>query len=290
MKAPAFRYIKPPELSECLTLLAAHGDDAQILAGGQSLMPMLNLRLAAPAVLIDIGGLSELKDIKYFSNHLTIGALATHAEMAASETIKRHAPLLADAAPHIAHLAIRARGTIGGSIALADPAAEWPACCLALNAEIELASVRGTRLVRAEDFFQGLYSTDRQPDELITSIRIPLAGSQQHHIFSEVAQRRGDFAIAGLAFVCQSRTPSLSGTRMVFFGVDDRPVLAARTMSAINGTRLSADDIGNAAAVLSAELDPPEDPAYPAPYRRRIASVLLERALSRVMEDVTDAS
>ena len=290
MKAPAFKYLKPATLEECLEDLAAHGDDAQVLAGGQSLMPMLNFRLAAPEVLIDIGGLSELRSIQRDAEHLVVGATQTHADIAASGTIRQQLPLLAQAAPHIAHLAIRSRGTIGGSVALADPAAEWPACCLALNAEIELASERGTRHVPADDFFLGLYSTDRQPDELITAIRFPLAGEAQTYIFDEACRRRGDFAIAGLALTCRSNEPGVTDVRIVFFGVGDRPVVAHQAMAALEGARIGTDVIESAVEALSAALEPPDDPAYPADYRRHVACSLLERALNRLAAEPGHAS
>ena len=290
MKAPAFKYLKPSTLEECLEALAEHGDDAQVLAGGQSLMPMLNLRLAAPEILIDIGGLSELRSIQRDAEYLVVGATQTHADIAASDTIRQHLPLLAKAAPYIAHVAIRTRGTIGGSVALADPAAEWPACCLALNAEIELASEQGTRRVPVDDFFLGLYSTDRQPDELITAIRIPLADKVQTHIFDEVCRRRGDFAIAGLALTCRSNEPDLTDVRIVFFGVGDRPVLARQAMAVLEGARTSADVMESAVDALSDALEPPDDPAYPADYRRHVACTLLDRALKRLAAEPGHAS
>ena len=177
MKAPAFRYLKPTSLEQCLVALCEYGDDAEVLAGGQSLMPLLNLRLASAAVLVDIGGLDELKGIREENGSVVIGALETHCAVTQSATIKQKLPLLAQAGPHIAHVAIRSRGTIGGSLALADPAAEWPACCLALDARIELRSSSGVRQVAANDFFHGVYSTDRRADELLTAIHFPIDGA-----------------------------------------------------------------------------------------------------------------
>ena len=200
MKAPAFKYIKPLTVEDCLDVLTLHGDDAQIIAGGQSLMPLLNLRLAAPAMLVDISEITALRGIRQDQASVTIGALERHADIARSGMVQQALPLLVEAAPHIAHVAIRERGTIGGSVALADPAAEWPACCLALNAEIELCSARGVRRVAASDFFLGIYETALQPDELLTSIRFPVSqgAGELVHYFDEIARRRGDFAIAGL--------------------------------------------------------------------------------------------
>ncbi len=282
MKAPAFRYLKPATLEDCLEALAEHGDDAQVLAGGQSLVAMLNLRLAGPAVVVDIGALHELRTISQEERFISVGALATHAAIAGSELIKQHVPLLSQAAPHIAHVAIRSRGTIGGSVALADPAGEWPACCLALDAEVVLASSKGTRRVRAVDFFLGLYTTERRADELLTAVRFPTAGNQRFSAFDEVCRRRGDFAIAGLALTYGLAGMSLVDPRLALFGVADRPVLAGRTSELLEGAKLDRAQISAARQSLDAELDPPEDPAYPADYRRRVAQVLLERTLTSI--------
>jgi carbon-monoxide dehydrogenase medium subunit len=282
MKAPAVQYLKPDTLEECLAALAEYGDEAEVLAGGQSLMPMLNLRLAGPTVLVDIGGLSELRAMSHEADHMVVGSLQTHANIASSDNIKQHLPLLAQAAPHIAHVAIRSRGTIGGSVALADPAAEWPACCLALDAKIELASSKGTRRIPADDFFLGIYSTERQPDELITAIRFPIPDIALSHVFDEVSRRRGDFAIAGLAFCYRLNGSTMANVRLALLGVADRPILARNTMAALESVSLSGEAIKAAAKELSAELDPPHDPAYPADYRRRVARTLLERTLINI--------
>lgn len=289
MKAPDFHYLKPATVDECLSLLAEHGDAAQILAGGQSLMPLLNLRLAAPAVLIDINGLAELSGIHEGDDTIRIGALERHEQIAASLVVRRRLPLLTDAAPHIAHVAIRARGTIGGSVALADPAAEWPACCVALNARIELASVRGRRLVPAIDFFQGVYATARQPDELVTAIEIAPLAPDHVHAFREISRRRGDFAIAGLALVANRNGAALHNVRLALLGVADRPYLAAKAMKALEGQPLDADIIARACDALADELDPPDDAAYPSGYKRRVAGVLLDRVLADLKAEFLNA-
>ncbi len=289
MKAPDFQYLKPKNIDECLSLLAEHGDTAQVLAGGQSLMPLLNLRLAAPAVLIDINGLDALRGIRERDETITIGALERHEQIAASQIVQHRLPLLADAAPHIAHVAIRARGTIGGSVALADPAAEWPACCLALDAHIELASIRGRRLVPAVDYFQGLYTTAREPDELVTAIEIAVPAPDHVHAFRELSRRRGDFAIAGLALVADRNGAALHKIRLALFGVADRPLLALNAMMILEGRTLDADIIKHACDALTGELAPPDDPAYPADYRRRVAGVMLGRALADLQADLLNA-
>lgn len=289
MKAPPFRYVKPATLDACLSVLAAHGADAQVLAGGQSLMPMLNLRLAAPSVLVDINGLSgALEGIGVEQDMLTIGALTRHATIAASPLVARHAPMLATAAPHIAHVAIRSRGTIGGSLALADPAAEWPACCLALGAEIELVGGKGRRRVHADAYFRGLYATARADDELVASVRIPRAGDGDVHAFHEFARRRGDFAIVGVALKARRSGPVLRDVRIALMGVADRPFLARGAMGALEGVDLDAAAVRAATEALAAELDPPGDDAYPAAYRRHVTCVLLARALDSLRNGPAD--
>lgn len=280
MKAPPFRYIKPSTLEECLDLMGRHASDAQILAGGQSLMPMLNMRLAAPAVLIDINGLyRELEGINGDGDQLVIGALTRHAAIAASPLVARHAPLLAAAAPHIAHVAIRSRGTIGGSLALADPVAEWPACCLALGAEIELASRAGRRRVLADDYFQGLYTTARRDDELVMSVRVPIARGDHACAFQELARRRGDFAIVGVALTARRTGGVMRDVRVALMGVADRPLLARGTMAALEDAPLGGLTVQAALKALASEIDPPGDDAYPADYRRHVAGVLAGRCI-----------
>ncbi|MBM85288.1 MAG: molybdopterin dehydrogenase [Rhodospirillaceae bacterium] len=283
MKAPDFGYVRPSTLAECLATLNEYGDEAQVLAGGQSLMPLMNFRLAKPGILVDIGGLPELATTRWETDHVVIGALTTHDTIATSDTIREQIPLLSDAAPHVAHVAIRSRGTIGGSIALADPAAEWPACCLALSAEIELASLRGGRRVPADEFFLGLYSTDRQADELVTGIRFPMLDDRRAHTFDEVSRRRGDFAIAGLALSCDLVGPKFKDIRVALLGVGDRPVLARGAMSVLEDAEPSDATTETAIEALSAELRPPDDPMYPPDYRRQVACVLLRRALNKLM-------
>ena len=221
MKAPDFGYERPGNLEEALRLLAKHGDDAAIIAGGQSLLALLNFRMAAPELLIDIGRLDKLKQISDQDGHIEIGGLVRHCDLAASPLIARSLPLLPRAISHIAHPAVRHRGTIGGSLAMADPAAELAACCLALDGQFLLISERGERWVRAEDFFQGVYETALAADEVLTAVRLPKRGADGAQIFMEIARRQGDFAMAGLACVDD-------GARIALLGVADRPVLVSR--------------------------------------------------------------
>ena len=260
MKAPSFAYAKPRSLEEAFPLLERPG--ARILAGGQSLIPSLNMRLSAPQILVDIGALSRLKDIALQPGGLRIGALVTHAEIERSEQVRKHVPLLADAAPHIAHPAIRNRGTLGGSLALADPAAEYPACALALNASLILQSRKSERRVPAASFFKGLFETDIRPGEILVGAEFPKV---ERSVFLELARRSGDYAIVGLAGVVDA-----SGRRIAFFGVESKPVLA-KTASA-------AKTLEEAMQGLKKDLSPAAD-LYNSPATKlHLAGVLLARA------------
>ena len=215
MKAPSFAYARPRSLAEVFALLEAHGDGAKLLAGGQSLVTLLNLRLSAPEVVIDITRVPGLSGIQSVDGHIHIGALTTHAEVGGSSEIAESLPLLAQAAPQIAHPAIRNVGTFGGSLALGDPSTEWPACCVALDAQIVIASTRGSRRIRARDFFKGLYSTDLKTDEVLTGVEIPVLGDPYRSAFLELARRRGDYAIVGIAAVAKASGDALSDVPLV---------------------------------------------------------------------------
>ena len=279
MKAPDFDYQRPESVAEALALLARHGEDAAIIAGGQSLLALLNFRLAAPELLIDIGRLAELKQLTEQGEYIEIGGLLRHCDLAASPLIAREAPLLHQAIAHIAHPAVRHRGTIGGSLAMADPAAELGACCLALDGRFALASAQGQRWVAAEDFFQGVYETALGPDEILTAVRLPKRGSGGVSVFDEVARRRGDFAMAGLAFVAKAHGDGLQDVRLALLGVADRPILAGKTMALLEAGPLNQARVEQAVETITGEVDPPEDPAYPPAYRRHLTGVLLRRTL-----------
>ena len=286
MKAPPFAYARARSLAEALDLLAHYGDNAKLLAGGQSLMPALNMRLSAPDVLIDISRLHELAGIAVKDGHVHIGALTTHAAIEASADIRKHLPLLTAAVEHIAHPAIRNSGTFGGSLAMADPAAEWPACCVALNAHIVLASPAGTRRVAARDFFQGLYSTAMQPGEVLTEVVIPLPGAGYRHAFLELARRRGDYAIVGVAAVAKvthGTHDTLSDVRLTYLGASSKPVLAAKTSQLFDLKQLSEDTLKAAQATLAAELEPAADLYSSAATKLHLAHVLTGRALKQLV-------
>src|SRR3954453_21766694 len=199
MKASAFEYARATSVSNALELLHAQGDRAKVLSGGQSLMPAMNLRLISPELIIDIGELTELRGIAVTEETLRIGALTRHVELARSGEIAAHAPLLAEAIAHVAHPAIRNRGTLGGSLAHADPASELPACMLALNAAVIVRGQGGERRIAAEDFFTGIFQTALSPEELLVAVELPVARKNSSHFFHEFARRHGDYAILGLA-------------------------------------------------------------------------------------------
>ena len=280
MKAPPFAYVRARSLAGVFDLLEQHGERAKLLAGGQSLIAALNMRLSAPDLLIDITRLAELGGIQMRDGVARIGALTTHAEIERSAEIRRHLPLLAQAAPHIAHAAIRNAGTFGGSIALADPAAEWPACCVALDAQFVLACRAGTRRVAARAFFKGLYATALNPQEVLTQIEIPVPGPEYRSAFVELALRRGDYAIAGLAAVARNTRGALSDLRLAFLGVGAAPALARGAMAAMEGKRASTDAIAAATQALVKDLEPGADLYSSAATKMQLARVLTGRALA----------
>jgi carbon-monoxide dehydrogenase medium subunit len=280
LKAPPFAYARASSLAEVFDLLARHGDGAKLLAGGQSLIATLNMRLSAPQLLIDISRLTELSGIQVRDGLVRIGALTTHAEIERSAEIRKHLPLLAQAAPHIAHAAIRNVGTFGGSIALADPAAEWPACCVALDAQCVIAGKAGTRRVAARDFFKGLYATALRPDEVLTQVEIAVRGPDYRSAFVELAQRRGDYAIVGLAAIAKYARGILSDLRLAFLGVGQVPVLARGAMAAMEGKRAEANAFAAAAQALARDLDPGPDLYSSAATKMHLARALTGRALA----------
>jgi carbon-monoxide dehydrogenase medium subunit len=283
MKAPPFAYIKANTLAEVFQLLETHGDGARLLAGGQSLLAALNLRLSSPQILIDITGIPGLGSIRVESNKVSVGALTTHAEIERSPEIAKHLPLLAQAAPHIAHVAIRNAGTFGGSIALADPAAEWPACCLALDADFVIAGKAGSRKVKARDFFHALYTTAIGPAEVLTAIEIPVPAAGARCAFVELTRRRGDYAIVGVAAMANNAQGTLSNVRLAFLGVDQVPVLAGTAMAEVEGKRLSPAVIATAAKAMASDFDPSGDTYSTPATKMHLARVIAGRALNALV-------
>ncbi len=282
MKSPAFDYVRAESAAHALALLAQHGDDARLLAGGQTLLATLNMRLSQPRLLVDIGGLQALAGISVHGDVLRIGALTKHVEVEESPLVAQHAPLLAQAAPHIAHRAIRNLGTFGGTLVYADPAAEWPACVLALGGTLVLQSAQSERRVAAADFFQGLYSTALREDELLVACELPVirtaAGQRQH--FSELARRHGDYAVAGLAACATVQGGSLSDVRLAFLSLGDRPQRAQHAEQVLQAGALNATRIDEADAALRAELAPFADLTHSAAAKTQLAATLMRRAVA----------
>ncbi|RRH72808.1 FAD binding domain-containing protein [Falsigemmobacter faecalis] len=269
MKPTLAGYARASTIAEATAWLAEADGDAKVIAGGQSLMAAINMGLGGDTRLIDINGIEALKGIRLEGDRLVIGALTRHAELGRHPLIAEHAPLLTRAVPLIAHEAIRTRGTIGGSLSHADPAAELPACVLALDALIRISGPGGEREVAADDFFEDVYVTDLAQDEIVTAISLPLAAAKEAQLIRELSRRAGDFALAGIALV---RRPS--GHRVAFFGTGPRPMLGRSVMAA-----LDAGDLAAALAAVPEDIDPQSDPHASAAYRRHLASVLLRRCL-----------
>jgi aerobic carbon-monoxide dehydrogenase medium subunit len=279
LKAPAFDYVKPSALPEVFELLRQYGDDARILAGGQTLLATLNMRLSEPRLLIDITGLPGLSDIAVRDGRLHVGALVTHTAIEASPLVAEQAPLLAMAVPHIAHRAIRNSGTWGGSIAYGDPAAEWPCCLVALDGVVTVQGPAGTRRIAATDFFQDLYTTALQPDELVIGADLPVAARGDWFGFDELSRRHGDYAVAGLAVAARFDGTVATRVNLGLLGVGATPVRARRTEALLAGKVLDASAIEFAATTLKAELDPVGDLTSNADTKRHLASVLMKRLL-----------
>jgi aerobic carbon-monoxide dehydrogenase medium subunit len=282
MKASAFNYARATSVANALELLAAHGDRAKLLSGGQSLMPAMNLRLISPELIVDIGELAELRGISVNGDVLTIGALTRHVDMLKSPEIAAHAPLLADATSHVAHPAIRNRGTLGGSLAHADPASELPACMLALGGTIIVRGPRGERRIPANEFFTGIYETALAPQELLVAVEAPVARGNSAYFFEEFSRRHGDYAIVGLAAQAIVRGGQFADLRLGFFAVGDRPLLAGAAGKLVDAA-ITPAIMADASATLGEELDPLEDQQGTPAMRRHLAKVLLSRCVSTLL-------
>ena len=282
MKASAFAYARATSVVNALELLEAHGDRAKVLSGGQSLMPAMNLRLISPELIVDIGEIAELRGITVSRDVLAIGALTRHADLQKSPDVAAHAPLLKEAIAHVAHPAIRNRGTIGGSLAHADPASELPACMVALNATIIVRGQGGERRIAAEAFFTGIYETVLSARELVTGVEVPVARKNATHYFHEFSRRHGDFAITGLAAHAIVDSGVFRNLRMSFFAVGDRPVLARAAARLLN-VAVTPAVLKVASAALADELDPHEDQQASAAMRRHLAKVLMTRCVGSLL-------
>jgi len=282
LKASAFSYARATSVSNALELLVAHGDRAKVLSGGQSLMPAMNLRLISPELIVDIGELAELRGIAVQGDVIRIGSLTRHVDLARSPEIAAHAPLLTEAIAHVAHPAIRNRGTLGGSLAHADPASELPACMLALNAVIIVRGQAGERRIGAQDFFTGIYETALSPEELLVAVELPIPRKNSSYFFHEFARRHGDYAIVGLAAQAIVENGVFANLRLAFFAVGDRPVLA-KAAEKLVGTAISPATLSDACTALGEELDPQDDQQASASMRRHLAKVLLTRCVSALL-------
>ena len=282
MKLPPLDYVCPATLHEAIAVLTAHGGDARIIAGGQSLMPMLAFRLAAPGVLVDIGRLPGLNRIDISADAIDLGALVTWRDIERDARLHRAHPLLAAAIAHVAHYQIRNRGTVGGSLAHADPAAEMPGIAITCDATIAIAGPNGTRKVRADEFVLGGLSTILAHDELVTSVHLPAWPQQRRWAFEEFARRRGDFALAGGAlFYDVDSNGLICHCHVGVIGVADRPMRLPAVEALLDGKRLASDLVLRAADLARAAVDPSDDIHAEAAYRRDLVGVLLERALAR---------
>ncbi len=285
MKPAPFKYLAPTTLDETLDLLAQHGTEAKLLAGGQSLVPTMNFRLAAPTILIDLNRVNELFYITPRDDGIAIGAMARQRAVERDANTARFAPLVAETLPHVAHPQIRNRGTLGGNLAHADPASEMPAVAVALSAKFKAKSKKQERWIEARDFFVGLFTTALEPDEMLVEIVIPPMPARTGFAFAEVSRRHGDYALAGVATtVTLDVKGNCADARIVLVGVGGAPVDAQNAAKQLIGQKPDAQAIDAAANALDAEIDPSSDIHASADFRRHLAKVLTRRAVERAVE------
>jgi CO/xanthine dehydrogenase FAD-binding subunit len=287
VKPAPFEYFRPQTLDEALALLAEHGSEAKPLAGGQSLIPAMNFRLATPSVLVDLNAIEDLAHITGHDHGLRIGGMTRQRALERSQTVAQRALLIAATMPFVAHAAIRTRGTLGGSLAHADPAAELPAVMLALDAHFTLQKRGGSRMVSASDFFVGLFSTALEPGELLVEIDVPDLPSRSGVAFQEISRRHGDFALAGAAAVVSlDDAGRCTLARVALLSLSDRPVLAEQVSATLVGHAPSAAAIRAAGEAAAArDIDPTSDLHASSAYRRQLAAVLTRRVLERAFDD-----
>jgi aerobic carbon-monoxide dehydrogenase medium subunit len=278
VKPAPFAYAKARSVDHAVELLGSQ-DGARVLAGGQSLIATLNMRLDAPSLLVDINDFPGLDGFVRTDGQVEIGAMVRHVVAERDDWFREHVPLIAKAMPHIGHPAIRNRGTIGGSIAFADPAAELPACLLALGGELDITGPEGRRSVKADDFFRGLFETALGPEDVLTAIRVPAATPAMRTGFAEFARRHGDYAMVGLAACAKADGKGLQDVRLAFFGVGATPVRARKAEAAV-----ASGKTDEAVAVLASDLDPPDDIQASGAVKKHLAGVLLRRVATELME------
>jgi len=286
VKPAPFGYHRPATTAEALALLDALQDDVKVLAGGQSLVPLMNFRLSVPAELVDINGIAELTGHDVTGDVLRLGALTRHHELERSATVRGAAPLLALAAPYIGHPQIRSMGTLGGSLSHADPAAELPGIMLALDARMVAASARGERIVPAAEFFVSHFTTALEPDELLTAVEVPVAAERTGHAFLEVAARYGDFALVGAgAAVTVDDDGAITEARIGCTSVAPTPVRAAAAEELLRGATPDADVLAEVERVVAGALEPTPELKASAAYKRRTAGVLVARAVRQAWRE-----
>ena len=281
MKPGAFAYLAPRSVEEAVALLAERGEDAKVIAGGQSLVPMMAFRLATPAALIDLNGVSELDHGRVDRDTLVLGATARHRAVQALSGLRERCAMVAEAVDLIGHPAIRNRGTAGGSIAHADPAAEWPALLLALDGEVDAVGPAGRRTIEAGEFFQTYFTTALAPDEILTEVRLKLPVGTVGSAFVEVAQRHGDFAVAGAgALMVMANDGSVADARLVLIGVRDTAVRSVAAETILRGASPTDPVLHDAANAIGSAIDPVSDVHGSSAYRRRVAIAVARRALT----------
>jgi len=284
VKPAPFDYVAPTTLDEALEILVERGDEAKVLAGGQSLVPLLNMRLARPALLVDLNRLPGLDYVRIDNGGIAIGALARQRAIERSEVARSRAPLLVAATGYIGHPAIRNRGTVGGSLAHGDPVSELPCVATALDARLIATSRSGDREIPAADFFQSVFTTALQPTEILVGLRIPGLPARTGWGFEELARRHGDFAIIGVAAILTLRADgAIAAARLAYAGASDRPIRASRAEAALVGEKPTDKSFAAAADLAAEELDPPSDMHGTAEYRRTVATALTRRALAAAL-------
>jgi len=280
VKPRPFDYVRARTLGDVFSVLDEHGDAAKILAGGQSLIAAMNMRFAAPEVVVDVGSVAELQGIAVVDGSLRIGAMSRYVAVLSAPEVAVHAPLVALAIPNIAHATIRNRGTFGGSLVNADPASELPACALALEARFNIQSSAGSRTVTAAEFFEGTYATCLAPDEVLVSVDLPSAGPHHRPFFDEIARRRGDYAMAGLAAAADVDGGVISGARLAFFGVAEMPVRATAAEALLDGRAITELDADAVCAAVTGEIRTFGDLTTSAEAKSHLMAVLTRRAIA----------
>jgi carbon-monoxide dehydrogenase medium subunit len=284
MKPAPFRYAAPESLDEAVTVLERSGDEAKVIAGGQSLVPMMAFRLATPAILVDLNGVTELEYVRHEGDELVMGALARHRSIQDQGWLRRRCAMVADGVDLIGHPAIRNRGTVGGSLAHADPSAEWPAILVALDGWVVAAGPNGRRTIAASDLFETYFTTTLAPGEILVEAGIPLGEARAGSCFVELARRHGDFAIAGVAAMVTIDDSYMAGARLALIGVRDTPVRARAAEALLEGAAPTAEAFAAAADSVAGEIDPVSDLHGSADYRRHVAGVLVQRALRTAVD------